>query len=236
MSVLPQREPDSLTMSGAVRAMIRSELARLHVGLVATVVVYDATTQTVDCQPVVRGRDDDGSMLGLPVPYPPLLGVPVRFPSGAGFSFTWPLIAGDFVWIDFGERSLDEWEEFGLADVTPQSLRRFDIADAVAYPGIRPPGAPLSSVANGAVSATELILGRQVASPTPPGGVQIRINLTTGKISIGNGTTELLTLLDSLIAALQSATVQTILGPQPFMAATQATLLAIKNALATIKA
>lgn len=61
------------------------------------------------------------------------------------------------------------------------------------------------------------------------------INIYGLKVRIGNGTVELLSLIDTLIGQLQIATTMTALGPQPLDAVTQGILAGIQNSLAQIK-
>lgn len=61
------------------------------------------------------------------------------------------------------------------------------------------------------------------------------INIYGLKIRIGNGTVELLSLIDTLIGQLQVATTMTALGPHPLDAATQIVLAGIKTSLGQIK-
>ena len=143
---------DSEDFDTVVTEMIKSGVASMHVGSVAVVVAYDATQQRCSCKPVVRGGIK-GSTQG--VEWPVLTNVPVRFPAGGDFSVTYPIKEGDFVWLDFGDRSIDDWLNSGQSDVTPQSKRRFHISDAVAYPGTRPFSKPLANA-----SSTEMVIGQ----------------------------------------------------------------------------
>lgn len=105
----------------------------------ATVIAYDAARQTVTVKPTVSGRyqDPDTGIL-IPFPLPQVANVPVAYPSSAGFSITWPLVPGDTVYLVVAEASLDEWKATGAAENIPADVRRFDLTDAVAIPGLRP--------------------------------------------------------------------------------------------------
>lgn len=214
------RRTESTSLRTVLDRATRSAVASMHVGMVGRVVAYDAARQRVDVQPVVRGRYEEGESFT----FPRLVGVPVRFPCGGGFALTWPLVDGDFVWLDFGERSLDEWRSLGGDDVEPKTARRFDLADAVAYAGIRPDGQPLASA-----STDALVIG-QDGGPSP---LQLRVG--PSGIDLGNGTDDLLDLVRQLVDALASATVATALGPSPLDPATQLLLTAIGEALDRIR-
>lgn len=183
-------DTDVLTLESVISAVVRAHVAGMAVGCPARVHGFDHVHQTADVQPVVRGRHDDDDTFRYPV----IPGVPVRFPQGAGFAVTWPLEPGDFVWLDFGDRSLDEWLTVGGDDVTPASPRRFDLSDAVAWAGIRPPGDPLPPAA---VAPDRMIIGETKAD-----GMRIEIT-PASQVRIGTPTTDLLkALVDALDALL----------------------------------
>ena len=218
------RAPESTTLASVLERFVRSRTAEIRTGTVGSIVAYDAATQRADVQVVVRSRFEDGESLRPPV----LVDVPVRFPCGGGYALTFPLVAGDFVWLDFGERSLDEWKAIGGDDVEPRIARRFHAADAVAYAGIRPTPSPLQSA-----SATDLVAGEDAAN-----GKVLRIG--PSGIMLGTGQTvagyraDVLAVVDGLLAALSTATVATSLGPQPLDPATLAEVAKLRSALATL--
>lgn len=104
------------TLEGVLKTAFRSMLAGVETGLPAVVEAYDYTTQTVKVRPVPKIYFDDGTTERLPA----LEGVPVLFPSGAGFAITWPLAAGDPVWLAFSGRPFKHY----LATQDPASGRR----------------------------------------------------------------------------------------------------------------
>ena len=138
----------------------------MHTSFPATVQSYDETKQTATLQPVVarRYRLSDGEVYTEPMPV--IAEVPILFPSGGGMSITWPLSAGDPVTVVIAERSLAEWKANAKAATTPGDTRRFDLSDAVAYPGGRSPASPLSGVSatNLVVTASGLLLGSKTAA------------------------------------------------------------------------
>ena len=112
----------------------------MHTAIPAVIVTYNAALQSATVQPVIRQRVDD-VLLNREVPdvapIPPLANVPVVWPSGLTWSSIGPLTPGDPVTLVFVERSTDEWRATGNPDNIAQDARRFDIADAVCYPGGR---------------------------------------------------------------------------------------------------
>jgi len=114
-------------------AATRRAIRRLHTAAPGVVESYDRTDRRATVRPVCRGRweGEDGA-----VRYPAVTDVPVLFPSGGGFSFSWPLAAGDTGLLIFAERSIGEWLHQGGDDVTPSARRAYDLSDAVFIPGL----------------------------------------------------------------------------------------------------
>lgn len=183
------------TLSDLFDVLETSIKGSIHTGLVAVVSSYDAASQTCEAQPVVKARFDNGDRFQIPV----IPRIPVMFPSGGSFAITWPLEAGDFVFLSFAERSIDEWKAAGTQSTTPSDLRRFDLSDAVAYPGVVSPRSPL-------LSATD---DSMVIGEDNPLGLQIKIK--DGTITIGTPTAEFLSLtVDALLEVVTAwAAVQT---------------------------
>ncbi len=189
------------TLSDLFDVLETSIKGSIHTGLVAVVSSYDAATQTCEAQPVVKARFDNGDTFRIPV----IPRIPVMFPSGGGFAITWPLEAGDFVFLSFAERSIDEWKATATQSTTPGDLRRFDLSDAVAYPGVASPRRPL-------LSATD---DTMVIGEDNPLGLQIKIK--DGTITIGTPLVEVLNQLSTLIGYIANAETATALGPSPLL-------------------
>lgn len=119
----------------------------IRTALPAEIVSYDQATQKANVQPGVAGRfEDPESKEWLPYKMPMVTNVPVMFPAGGGFSITWPLEAGDVVYLVCAERSIDEWKSAGGPNTIPADTRRFNLSDAVAIPGLRPFSDPITAV------------------------------------------------------------------------------------------
>lgn len=108
---------------------------RFNSTLIAKVVSYDATKQTVNVIPLHKERYD-GTNAGMELPQ--LDEVPVIFPSGGGALMSFPVKPNDIVTIMFHQRSLDEFvtAEVGqqTLEVTPHSRRKFSMSDGIAFP------------------------------------------------------------------------------------------------------
>lgn len=206
------------SLEALIEKAFRAMITDVELGLPAVVVSYDASTQRARVQPLARKHYRDGTVEKIPA----IDAVPVQFPRGAGFAITWPLNPGDPVWLAFSGRPFDAWKSTGSAESAEPTRRRFALSDCVAFPqGPGSKSAPLQSATDDA-----LVIGEDQ-------GAQIRIR--DGKIAVGTPTAELLDLLDQLIGALQTTMTATVMGPQPFDPATQATLTSIKALLAQIK-
>ena len=199
--------------SALLGEMIRYSIHNIHTCQPATVVKFYKDTQTAD---IVLGvaRDIKGQLL----PVPTLLGVPVSYPSGADFSMTWPLIAGDTGLALFAESSIDNWLTLEDAVVNPNDTRMHDYSDGFFIPGIKKYAEPLdidgksvtikNDLANISLDPSGIIkLGNEEVeiSLTKDGSVSIKsekisIDLDkSGKAEIKLGDTS---LLDTLVKAL----------------------------------
>ena len=131
---------EDLIADGAKRAT-----AVMHTSMPARVVSFDLATQTISAQPIIQGARDKPDGTRVQEDFPIINNIPVAFPSAAGFSLVFPLSKDDEVTLLFAERSLAEWKATGEAIATPQSLRRFDLSDAIAIPGGVAPVDPVPS-------------------------------------------------------------------------------------------
>ena len=107
--------------------------ANLHTAMPGLVEVYDAERRRARVRPALRLIRANGE----PMERTPLVNVPVVFPAGGGFSFTFPLAAGDPVVLLFSERGIAAFKDsYELTNPTPGSF--FSLSDAVALPGFGP--------------------------------------------------------------------------------------------------
>jgi len=158
-----QDDPDEV-----LREVIRTETARIHTVLPATILDYDHSEQRATVQSRVEFSYRDPETGERQTYYPePVPNCPVRFPTGGGFSLTFPLESGDPVKLCVAERSIDEVMEQGGDRAEPQDPRRFDLSDAIVEPGLRSFANAISSgrldsdaVVFGTDSGQELHLGK----------------------------------------------------------------------------
>lgn len=133
--------PDLGALLAEAIAFARGSIAT---AIPATVLAYDHVLQRCTAKPTVSGRyqDPDTGIL-IPFPLPTVANVPVAFPSATGFAITWPLAPGDTVFLVLSDRSMDEWKAGGASENVPLDIRRFDLTDSVAIPGLRPFSRPI---------------------------------------------------------------------------------------------
>ena len=213
-----------VTMTDAIRQSILFQLNNVHTALPGAIISYDYTLQKASIQPLLNKSWADGTTTVMPV----LENVPVIFPRSGGASLTFPVVQGDPCLLLFIERSIDQWLTQG-GQVTPQDPRKFDLSDAVAIMGLSP-----FSTTSPAMNNSDVLLTYENSSITIKANGDIVIN-TSGKVAIGNSTTELLNIVSELMGYLQGATV---MGPAfngPLNAAFIAQVAAIQTQLDAIK-
>ena len=121
--------PDSPPLEKIIRDAVKEGIARVHTQVPGRVLEYDHDTQRAKIQLIVQHAFDDDGEVDYYKPKP-LVNVPVIFPA----ILTWPLQSGDPGWVQFAERSFDEYAATGNDETTPRDLRRFDLSDAVFSP------------------------------------------------------------------------------------------------------
>lgn len=188
---------DYMDAASAMEAAIGIQLAQLNVSLPVRVVAYDATKQQVKVQPVVQRVDPDGQVR----PYPPIAACPVVFPAGGGYALSWDLQPGDLGLLVFASAAIGQWVATGQETVRPESGRRGSLSDGVFYPGLRPQGTPLATLAGGGLS-----VGKEDGTArlhiSSAGVVQVK----GGTVEIGPSPTDkaaLASLLDAHLTALK---------------------------------
>jgi hypothetical protein len=186
---------------------IESKLIDLHTAMPATVVSFDASSQTVSVQPTFKRVYNDGTVQLLPI----INNVPVVFPSADGGSaiLSMPVKAGDHVLLVFAQRALDQWLEKGSPQ-DPIDPRKFNLTDAICIPGMFPKTKKSARVSTNSVrleyqgAKIELFPDGKVT--VGDGTAQFEIT-SSGKIKIGVGGTDLLQLLSDTLQAISVLTV-----------------------------
>lgn len=170
----------SPTLPEVLRNAFSSQLEGIELSLPGRIERYDASTQQIDAQVLIKKahEDEEGNQVVERVPV--ICNVPVLFPSGGGFRLTLPLAVGDPVTLIFSASSLDKWSAQG-GEVDPMNTNRFSLADCFAFPGGRDFAHPLASAPTSSMS-----IGKD-GGPT--------IEITASQIQAG-GTSQLATKAD----------------------------------------
>lgn len=116
--------------------MTRKEIANIHTAAPGTILTYNPGSGLASVQPLLKFKVPDGRLLDMPV----IVGVPVIFPSGSAgnASVTFPIKSGDGCLLIFAESSIDDWLKGGESE----DLRKHDLTDAIAIPGLYNFGLP----------------------------------------------------------------------------------------------
>jgi len=211
-------------------ALIYSQIS-LNTCMPGTIKSYNPTKNLATITPAFKREYTDGTI----VPIPDLSDVPIIFPRANAAAITFPLKKGDGVILIFAQRSLEQWKSFG-GQVDPLVSRMHDLSDAVAIPG------GYSLLDQVPVEPNKLAVRYRNSKILLSENGDIEINGLlgkikvgkTGKITIGNGTIDLLDLVDQMIDAIMALTVGTALGPSS-VPINIASFLKIKTFLALIK-
>lgn len=155
----------SPSLADLLEHAMTARIREVHTAIVANVVAYDHTKQTVDVQPVVTRVFVDPNGDEVTERYPQITNVPVAFPQAGGFFVSFPIQPGDAVLLIFMERPISQWRAKG-SETDPADLRTHGTGSAIAIPGVVP-----SAKALAGADASSMIMGKD-------GGPQIGIDAT----------------------------------------------------------
>lgn len=186
------------TLSEVLKEAMEGHTAGIHVALPAEVLKYDKDKQTVDVQPQLKKKYNDGKTAERPAIY----NVPVVFPRAGKAFIAMPIKKGHNVLLIFIDRSMDKWKTNG-GKVDPDDTRKHHATDAVAIPGLYPFSDPV-----GIHNDDDIIVKNE-------GGnfVEFRIK-KNGHLQVINKTDELIKVLSDLIQDIREARVYTSTGRQ----------------------
>ena len=120
------------------------QTANIYTSIPGIVVgVHDSLSgMRVDVQPTIAIRNEEGDEV---VDRPAIINVPLHMPVTQQGGLTYPIKKGNPVWLNFSMRGLDVWKRGNGSSQAPSDLRKFDINDCCAFPGIYPSGIPVNS-------------------------------------------------------------------------------------------
>lgn len=180
--------------------------------------------QVVDVQPLIGTIEEDGVELVPPIIY----NVPVILLGGGGALISIPLDIEDTVLLMFSMKDISTWQKGEGSYTVADSTRLHNINDAIAVTGLYANKSTLKPDPNDVVIKFKSSEIRIAADDTA--------TIKADKISIGDGTNELLSIVDTLIDKLIAAQVlDPISGALPFNPATITELNLVKTKLANIK-
>jgi len=119
------------TQADLIKEIVDDSLYETNTAIPAIVDSFSASDKTVDVTPALQKTFEDGSKLYLPQ----IKGVPVIYPQAANFAIVFPIAVGDSVLLIFSQRSIERWKERG-GKLDPLDVRKHDLSDAVAIPGL----------------------------------------------------------------------------------------------------
>lgn len=168
------------TLAELLKQAINHELTEFHVCMPGKIEAYNSADNTATVKPTISRR-----MRGAaePVEYPVIPKVPVVQPRTAKARINFPIEQGDSVLLVFADRNIENWlQSRGDEPREVRDLRRHDLSDGFAILGGYPLEVP--------------------APPKFPGALNIEVEPGT-KITLTNGSVELLDLMDQMVAVLE---------------------------------
>ena len=167
---------DDGNLSAVLEILREVIFTEMRVALPGTIVKYDVNTRQAEVLPLIMRRAWDAENA---LPLPSIPNVPIMHPQTQAGALLLPVAKGDPVTLIFSDRSLDDWKaSAGLSPVEAVDQRKHELSDCWAFPGGWPSATPY-------VPANSSALALQVTPGTP--------------VYIGNGTEELLTLVDEVL-------------------------------------
>lgn len=198
-------------LSDALIALKLDIFRSLRCVMVGQIVSFDKAKKTAKIKIMIKRVLPNGN----PASYPTLVDCPVFTLQGGGGGIQFPIAAGDDCVVIFSDRNIDAWFKTG-SEAAPFNARCHDLSDGIALVGINALNSPLQNYVSS--KARFFYSGAE-------------IDLSGGIVTIKNGTTTLLTLLDAFIDVL--ATLQ-VSGPLPLTPDSITALQAFKLQLAVL--
>lgn len=197
------------TLLRAVELVSDSALASARVHVLGEVLSYDDTKREVSVRPVAQEAGADGVVRRLPDVH----GVHLQALRFGAFTMQGPAAQDDVVLLAVSDHCVDRWLADGVIAEADAARPGRQLQNSIAIP-IGSPTAPTATGGN-------LVIGL-------PSGAQLKIT-PAGKIGLGTGSVDVLSVLKAAIDALASTTA----GGSPLSSA--ATLTALSVQLATLE-
>ena len=120
-----------ITIVDLIKEIINDELRLTHTAIPAIVQTFNVDQKIVDVIPAIKRQYEDCEIVQLPL----IKDVPIAYPQASNFALAFPLEKDDPVLLVFSERSIEQWKNRG-GILDPGDVRKHDMSDAIAYPGI----------------------------------------------------------------------------------------------------
>lgn len=178
-------EPEDL------QAIIQAVLREVRTAMPARVESFDHETQTCSVTPCFKNAYPDGEGGTNHLKHPVIPNVKVKYPRGNGCFMYFPLVKGDYVLLQFCERSLQAWRSKGGV-VEPGDLGMFPLDGAVALAGWAPDDDPIEDA-----HATLMRLGID-------GDASAQVEFAAGQVRAGQGADKAVALAEKVRADLNT--------------------------------
>lgn len=218
--------------------IVDDKLFDLNIAMPATVVSVDAKKRRVSVQPSFRRVFVN---IPEPVDIPVIQDVPLAEIRANDALISMPIAKGDHVLLIFSQRDLTDWKKTGGRDV-PATSRRNHLSDAIALPCLYPSDHAIDVDPNALVvryGGSRISLKKSESLKLE--AVNAKLDMTKdGKFYVGNGTVELLDLLNQTLTQIQNTLdgilALTVLAPSGTTSTpiNSATFTAIKSNVSSI--
>lgn len=199
---MSQRRP---SMQELLSAQFDYHMSDVYTAIPGVIVsVKDMGGMYVDVQPSIHMRMEGERES---VPRPPISNVPLQLPVSTKGGVTFPVTAGDPVFLVFSMRGLDTWKTSDGTSATPSDLRKFDIRDCIAIPGAYPLGSSPNAVGKHSKphSPDDVVLIHNIG-----GGAETEIRLKpNGNIEINSPQQVKVVCKDALVESENTTTIET---------------------------
>jgi len=176
------RKERSPTFQQALRESLDGRQAEIWTGMPGIIQSFDPAKRTCVVQPAIMAQvmKPDNTFVWEALPL--LLDCPVIFPGGGGFVLTFPLKAGDEVFVNFGNRCIDQWYQSGGIQIQAE-LRMHSLSDGFVLAGVSslPNVQPAISTANVQLRSDD---GSTFVELTPAGNARLQ---APGNVDIDAG-------------------------------------------------
>lgn len=179
------------------------QTANMYTAIPGIVVSVDnLQEQRISVQPAINMRSADGIDV---TERPPILNVPLHMPVTKEGGLTYPITKGTSVFLIFSMRGLQMWKRGNGRPESPSDVRRFDVRDCIAIPGIYPFGQARNQNRSLPHSVDDVVLVHNIGT-----GNEVEIRLKpNGEVIVNSPTKVTVNCQDAEINADSTTTINT---------------------------